>query len=177
MVGDKGMMLVGQQGDTGSRHPAGMVRSRSEGPLRGLSYPLLLTVPPSPCPPGTGSLIMDLNETDANIHLYLAGGYRTIACRLDRALSRCPSFQPGGDVALVRTTNATPTPLYKVQLRGEEILDAIQGLTRTQDTLSLRDESGWQFSPTPDVQDDTVARFGAGRFRTTFHSIRSLLQS
>ena len=62
-------------------------------------------------------------------------------------------------------------------LRGEEILDAIQGLMRAQDTLSLRDESGWQFSPVPDVQDDTVARFGAGRFRTTFRSIRPLLQN
>ena len=61
-------------------------------------------------------------------------------------------------------------------LAGEEILDAIQGLMRAQDTLSLGDDSGWRFSPVPDVRDDTVARFGAARFRTTFRAIRPLLQ-
>ena len=61
-------------------------------------------------------------------------------------------------------------------LRGEEILEAIQGLMRAQEALSLGDDSGWQFSPVPDVQDETVARFGAARFRTTFRSIRPLLQ-
>ncbi|MYC62895.1 MAG: RNA-directed DNA polymerase [Caldilineaceae bacterium SB0661_bin_34] len=61
-------------------------------------------------------------------------------------------------------------------LGGEEILDAIQGLMRAQEALSVGDDSGWRFSPVPDVQDDTVARFGAARFRTTFRSIRPLLQ-
>lgn len=59
---------------------------------------------------------------------------------------------------------------------GEEILDAIQGLMRAQEALSVADESGWRLSPVPDVRDDTVARFGAARFRTTFRSIRPLLE-
>ena len=59
---------------------------------------------------------------------------------------------------------------------GEEILDAIQGLMRAQEALSVGDVSGWQLSPVPDVQDETVARFGAARYRTTFRSIRPLLQ-
>ena len=58
---------------------------------------------------------------------------------------------------------------------GEEILDAIQGLMRVQEGLSLGDESGWRLSPVPDVRDETVARFGAYRYRTTFRSIRPLL--
>lgn len=62
-------------------------------------------------------------------------------------------------------------------LGGEEIIDAIQGLMRAQEALSLGDNSGWQFSPVPDVRDETVARFGAARYRTTFRSIRPLLQS
>ena len=61
-------------------------------------------------------------------------------------------------------------------LGGEEILDAIQGLIRAPETLGVGDDSGWRLSPVPDVRDDTVARFGAARYRTTFRSIRPLLQ-
>ena len=61
-------------------------------------------------------------------------------------------------------------------LGGEEILDAIQGLMRAQEALSVGDDSGWDLTPVPDVRDETVARFGAARFRTTFRSIRPLLQ-
>ena len=61
-------------------------------------------------------------------------------------------------------------------LGGEEILDAIQGLMRAQEALSIGDDSGWRLSPVPDVRDQTVARFGAARYRTTFRSIRPLLQ-
>ncbi|MBI4529621.1 MAG: RNA-directed DNA polymerase [Deltaproteobacteria bacterium] len=60
---------------------------------------------------------------------------------------------------------------------GEEILDSIQGLIRSQQALSQEtDDSGWRFSPLPDVRDETVARFAAGRFRTTYRSIRPLLE-
>ena len=59
---------------------------------------------------------------------------------------------------------------------GEEILDAIQGLMRAQEALSVGDSTGWRLSPVPDVRDETVARFGAARYRTTFRSIRPLLQ-
>ena len=37
-------------------------------------------------------------------------------------------------------------------LGGEEILDAIQGLMRAQEALSVGDDSGWRLSPVPDVQ-------------------------
>jgi hypothetical protein len=60
---------------------------------------------------------------------------------------------------------------------GEEVLDAVQGLMRSQEALSLgtRDD-GWTLSPLPDVRDETVARFAAARFRTTYRSIRPLLE-
>lgn len=59
---------------------------------------------------------------------------------------------------------------------GEEVLDAIQGLMRSQEALSLgAEEDGWVLSPLPDVRDETVARFAAARFRTTYRSIRPLL--
>ena len=61
-------------------------------------------------------------------------------------------------------------------LGGEEILDAIRGLMRAQEALSVGDDSGWRLSPVPDVRDETVTRFGAARYRTTFRSIRPLLQ-
>ena len=60
-------------------------------------------------------------------------------------------------------------------IAGAEILDAVQGLMRAQEALSRESvESGWQFSPLPDVRDETVARFSAARFRTTYRSIRPL---
>ena len=62
-------------------------------------------------------------------------------------------------------------------LGGEEILDAIQGLMRAQEALTVGDDSGWRLSPVPDVREETVARFGAARYRTTFRSIRPLLQN
>ncbi len=61
---------------------------------------------------------------------------------------------------------------------GQAILDAIQGLMRSQQALSREPtESGWTFSPLPDVRDETVARFSAGRFRTTYRSIRPLIDA
>ena len=61
-------------------------------------------------------------------------------------------------------------------IAGEEILDAIQGLMRAQEALSMVEKSGWRFSPMADVRDETVARFSAARFRTTFRSVRPLLE-
>ena len=61
-------------------------------------------------------------------------------------------------------------------LGGEEILDAIQGLRRAQEALSVGDDSRWRLAPVPDVGDETVARFGAARYRITFRSIRPMLQ-
>ena len=61
-------------------------------------------------------------------------------------------------------------------LGGEEILDAIHGLMRAQEAFNVGDDNGWRLSPVPDVRDETVARFGAARYRTTFRSIRPLLE-
>jgi len=60
---------------------------------------------------------------------------------------------------------------------GEEILDAIQGLIRSQQRYSQKrtEGEGWSFSPVPDVRDTTVARFAAARFRSTYRSLRPLL--
>ena len=59
---------------------------------------------------------------------------------------------------------------------GQQILDSIQGLIRSQQTL-IRDnnERGWRLVPHSDVRDETIARFAAGRFRTTYRSVRPLL--
>jgi hypothetical protein len=60
---------------------------------------------------------------------------------------------------------------------GEEILDALQGLVRSQRRSVERhtDGEGWSFSPIPDVRNPTVARFAAWRFRSTYRSLRPLL--
>jgi hypothetical protein len=60
---------------------------------------------------------------------------------------------------------------------GEEILDALQSLVRAQSRYAAERtiDQGWSLAPVPDVRDDTVARFTAARFRTTFRSLRPLL--
>ena len=61
-------------------------------------------------------------------------------------------------------------------IEGEAILDSIQGLMRSQQVLSRTPlNTGWAFSPVPDVREETVARFSANRFRATYRSIRPLL--
>jgi len=60
---------------------------------------------------------------------------------------------------------------------GEEILDAVQGLIRSQRRYAedRTKDQGWPLSPIPDVGDETVARFAAVRFRSTYRSLRPLL--
>ena len=67
---------------------------------------------------------------------------------------------------------------------GEEILTAIQALTQQAIWHKSREkalegeehEPIWPFSPLPDVQDATVLRFSASRFRSTYRSLRPLLE-
>ncbi|MER9526061.1 hypothetical protein NKI96_21120 [Mesorhizobium sp. M0292] len=60
--------------------------------------------------------------------------------------------------------------------RGEEIIDAVQSLVRAQEHYNQsRKASNDRMLPVPDVRDATVARFSAARFRTTFRSLRPLL--
>ena len=60
---------------------------------------------------------------------------------------------------------------------GEEILEAIQGLIRSQQRYAedRTKDQGWSLSPIPDVRYETVARFAAVRFRSTYRSLRPLL--
>ncbi|MGE0920153.1 RNA-directed DNA polymerase [Trichlorobacter lovleyi] len=64
-------------------------------------------------------------------------------------------------------------------IAGEEILESIQGLIRSQTRYSKEriKDKGWTFVPIADVRDETVARFAAARFRSTFRSLRPLLES
>ena len=63
-------------------------------------------------------------------------------------------------------------------LGGLEILNSIRALMRSQGSFSRdRDARVWRLSPVADVQDETVARFSANRYRTTYRSIRPLLES
>ena len=61
-------------------------------------------------------------------------------------------------------------------IEGERILDTVQSLIKSQPAaFADDDDSKWYLSPVPDVRDDTVARFCARRFRTTYRSLRPLL--
>lgn len=60
---------------------------------------------------------------------------------------------------------------------GEEVLDSILGLIQAQQRYSQKQSrrQRWDLAPVPDVRDDTVARFAANRYRTTYRSLRPLL--
>ena len=61
-------------------------------------------------------------------------------------------------------------------MEGERILDTVQSLIKSQPAAFAEDDdSKWYLTPIPDVRDDTLARFCAGRFRTTYRSLRPLL--
>ena len=61
---------------------------------------------------------------------------------------------------------------------GEEILQAVQGLLRSQPKQeNLTSTNMKPFVPVPDVRDETVGRFAAGRFRKTYRSLRPLLEN
>lgn len=60
---------------------------------------------------------------------------------------------------------------------GEDILNAVQGLIRSQQRYSAQriDGQSWAFAPVTDVRDATVERFAAARYRSTYRSLRPLL--
>lgn len=61
---------------------------------------------------------------------------------------------------------------------GEEVIQAVQGLVRSQAELALTPSEGIRaLTPTPDVKDETLGRFAAGRFRKTYRSLRPLLDT
>lgn len=62
---------------------------------------------------------------------------------------------------------------------GEEVIQAVQGLVRSQTAImSAAEEGGLKpFTAIPDVRDETVSRFAAARFRSTFRSLRPLLDN
>ena len=62
-------------------------------------------------------------------------------------------------------------------IAGAAILEAVQGLVRSQEAFNRDSVGEWEFSPLPDVRDETIARFAAARFRTTYRSIRPLLEA
>ncbi|PAK90827.1 hypothetical protein B8X02_14910 [Stenotrophomonas rhizophila] len=64
-------------------------------------------------------------------------------------------------------------------IAGVEILDAVQGLIRSQMQYANDRNGGqhWALAPVPDVRDATVSRFAAARYRKTYHSLRPMLDS
>lgn len=104
-------------------------------------------------------LVPSLEKTQAG---YFRGGLRPLV-RQSRKMERIQHAISGGFDAI----------------GGEEILDAVQGLVRSQKRYSKdrTEEQGWAFAPIPDVRDETVARFAAARFRSTFRSLRPLLEN
>ncbi|PKP51245.1 MAG: hypothetical protein CVT92_13255 [Bacteroidetes bacterium HGW-Bacteroidetes-1] len=93
----------------------------------------------------------------------LVGGNERPIIRQSRKMKRIQKSISGGFDAIL----------------GEEILDSIDGLIRSQSRLSesQKKDSYLALAPIPDVGDETVARFAAGRYRKTVRSLRPLLDA
>lgn len=105
-----------------------------------------------------------------------------------------PGLEPAPDKTRAAATKGDERPLVRQSrkmariqaavsggfdaIAGEEILDAVQGLIRSQQRYSEQraPEQGWSIAPIADVRDATVARFAAARYRSTFRSLRPLLE-
>ncbi len=61
---------------------------------------------------------------------------------------------------------------------GTQLLASLEGLFNTIGQFVETDENGtrWPLKAVPDVRDETVARFVAGRYRSTFRALRPLLE-
>jgi len=125
----------------------------------------------------------EMSEIESVILLWLQNLLDTHAPGLKVADDKTLAFEFGGDSwPLVRQSRKMTQIQNGVSggfdaIGGEEILDAIQGLIRSQERYSkerIKSED-WSFSPVADVRDDTVARFGAARYRSTYRSLRPLL--
>ncbi|OYQ36842.1 hypothetical protein CHU95_03480 [Niveispirillum lacus] len=104
---------------------------------------------------------------------------------------------PGLELAMEKTSTASvggeQTPLVRQSRKmeriqtaisggfdasgGEEVIQAIEALVRSQINLSDTEDASGPASlrAVPDVKDETIGRFAAGRFRKTFRSLRPLL--
>lgn len=109
---------------------------------------------------------------------------------LDRT---APGLRPAEDKTQASAFRADERPLVQQSKRmariqtaisggfdpigGGEVLDAVLALVRAQERLAGTEPADAHnpFKPIPDVRDATVDRFAAGRFRTTFRSLRPLL--
>ena len=132
-------------------------------------------------------------EIDRDSDGTLTGSAKIVSNWLDRALNaQAPGLSLSAEKTRVAALGGDERPLVRQSAKmdriqsavsggfdaigGEEILDAVQGLFRAQEALGDGDDGGWRFSPVPDVRDESVTRFGAARYRTTFRSIRPLLE-
>ncbi len=128
-------------------------------------------------------------DSTANVWFSPVQINETVSDWLEKILTRAaPGVSLSSEKTLIVAPEANERPLIKNGARmnriqttvsggfdvqtGEVILDTIQSLVRPQ---QITHENGWRLSPVSDVHDNTIARFGAMRYRSTFRSIRPML--
>ncbi|MER8904311.1 RNA-directed DNA polymerase [Mesorhizobium sp. M0772] len=111
----------------------------------------------------------------------------------ERLQEEAPGLEPSAEKTLATVFRGDERPLVRQSRRmariqtaisggfdviaGGDILDSVLGLVRTQERLAESEDvkDKHPFLAVPDVRDATVDRFAAGRFRTTYRSLRPLL--
>ncbi|MBU1417317.1 MAG: RNA-directed DNA polymerase [Proteobacteria bacterium] len=127
----------------------------------------------------------DLEELEEDVVLWLQQllDRNTVGLKVSPEKTKAVMF--GGDErALVRQGRKMRQIQHAISggfdaIKGGEILDAVRALVRTQERYSAKKDKGqgWKLTPVPDVGDETVTRFSASRFRSTYRSLRPLLDS
>jgi len=123
-----------------------------------------------------------------------ADGQRSVVAWLEGILTTtCPGLQISPDKTSTASVGGERMPLVRQSRKmeriqaaisggfdasgGEEVIQAIEALVRSQLNINSMDDSEGLTSlkAIPDVKDETIGRFAAGRFRKTFRSLRPLL--
>jgi hypothetical protein len=126
---------------------------------------------------------ISLKEAEDNVVGWLTGLLNDLAPGVEPSEEKTRATLPDGDERPLVRQSRRMSRIQKAisggfdAAGGEEILSSLQGLMRAQQRYSARglEEKGWTLAPVADVRDSTVARFAAGRFRSTYRSLRPLL--
>ncbi len=121
----------------------------------------------------------DKNDVKEAVYAWVKKNLKEVAPFLKVSCEKTIAAEFPGSEPAVGLRSAGRKRIQAAISGGFDAADGIEIIERLQGLKGLRQDSGESsqlFAPNPDVRDETVQRFKAGRFRKVYRSIRPLLQ-